>query len=77
MLSIIPTMDFKNLIARPASFLLLACGWGFFGQRGPQGSNALLASALFHISYGLGVGAVIVVGSYVLRPTINQLERKR
>ncbi|MFZ1546033.1 MAG: DUF2938 family protein [Candidatus Nitrotoga sp.] len=49
----------------PWLVLLPSFGWGFFGQRGPQGSNALLASTLSHIPYGLGVGAVIAVGSYV------------
>lgn len=37
-------------------------GWGFFGMRGPQGSNALLASTISHIPYGLGVGAVLAMG---------------
>ncbi len=49
----------------PWLVLLPSFGWGFFGQRGPQGSKALLASTLSHIPYGLGVGAVIAVGSYV------------
>ena len=38
---------------------------GFFWWRGPQGSNAMLASMLSHIPYGLRVGAVITVGLYV------------
>jgi hypothetical protein len=46
----------------PWFILLPAFGWGFFGRRGPQGSNALVASALSHIPYGLGVGAVIAAG---------------
>lgn len=46
----------------PWFVLLPSFGWGFFGRRGPQGSNALLASTLSHIPYGLGVGAVIGVG---------------
>ena len=46
----------------PWLILLPSFGWGFFGVRGPQGSNALLASALSHIPYGFGVGAVIAVG---------------
>jgi len=49
----------------PWFVLLPSFGWGFFGRRGPQGSNALLASALSHLPYGLGVGAVITVGSPV------------
>lgn len=46
----------------PWFVLLPSFGWGFFGRRGPQGSNALLASALSHIPYGLGVGAVVALG---------------
>lgn len=46
----------------PWLILLPSFGWGIFGCRGPEGSNALLASTLSHISYGLGVGAVIAVG---------------
>ena len=49
----------------PWFILLPSFGWGLFGRRGPQGSNALLASALSHIPYGLGVGAVIAVGLHV------------
>lgn len=45
-------------------FILLPCfGWGLFGRRGPQGSNAVLAATLSHLPYGLGVGAVIAAGS--------------
>ena len=47
----------------PWFILLPSFGWGLFGRRGPPGSNALLASTLSHIPYGLGVGAVIAVGS--------------
>ncbi len=44
-------------------FILLPCfGWGVFGRRGPTGSNALLASMLSHVPYGLGVGVVLAVG---------------
>lgn len=46
----------------PWFVLLPSFGWGFFGRCGPQGSNALLASTLSHIPYGLGVGAVIAAG---------------
>jgi hypothetical protein len=49
----------------PWFILLPSFGWGLFGRRGPQGSNALLASTLSHIPYGLGVGAVIAVGMRV------------
>lgn len=49
----------------PWFVLLPSFGWGLFGRRGPQGSNALLASTLSHIPYGLGVGAVIAVGLHV------------
>ena len=46
----------------PWFILLPSFGWGFFGARGPRGSNALLASTLSHIPYGLGVGAVLAAG---------------
>lgn len=47
----------------PWFVLLPAFGWGWFGRRGPSGANALLASPLSHIPYGLGVGAVMALGS--------------
>lgn len=47
----------------PWLLLLPAFGWGWFGRRGPRGSNALLASAVSHIPYGLGVGIVMALGS--------------
>lgn len=40
----------------PWFILLPSFGWGLFGRRGSSGSNALLASTLSHIPYGLGVG---------------------
>ncbi len=43
----------------PWFILLPSFGWGVFGHRGPKGSNALLASTLSHVPYGLGVGAMI------------------
>lgn len=43
----------------PWFLLMPSFGWGIFGRRGPPGSNALLASALSHIPFGLGVGAVM------------------
>jgi len=46
----------------PWFILLPSFGWGVCGRRGPPGSNALLASTLSHIPYGLGVGAVIAAG---------------
>ncbi len=49
----------------PWFVLLPSFGWGLFGRRGPQGSNALVASMLSHIPYGLGIGAVIAVGLHV------------
>ncbi|MDP1635510.1 MAG: hypothetical protein Q8L69_12620, partial [Gallionellaceae bacterium] len=49
--------------ALPWFILLPSFGWGIFGRRGPQGSNALLASTLSHIPYGLGIGAMIALGS--------------
>lgn len=47
----------------PWLVLLPAFGWGWFGRRGPRGSNALLASTVSHIPYGLGVGAVMALGT--------------
>jgi hypothetical protein len=47
----------------PWLILLPMFGWGFFGRRGPQGANALLASPLSHLFYGLGVGAVVGLGA--------------
>jgi hypothetical protein len=47
----------------PWLVLLPAFGWGWFGRHGPQGSNALLASTLSHLPYGLGVAAVVALGS--------------
>lgn len=46
----------------PWFVLLPSFGWGIFGTRGPQGTNALLASTLSHIPYGFGVGAVVALG---------------
>ena len=51
----------------PWLVLLLAFGWGWFGRRGPRGSNALLASTVSHIPYGLGVGVVMALGSSLER----------
>jgi Protein of unknown function (DUF2938) len=48
----------------PWLVLLPAFGWGSFGRRGPRGANALLASPLSHIPYGLGVGAVMAMGTW-------------
>lgn len=47
----------------PWLLLLPAFGWGWFGRRGPRGSNALLASTVSHLPYGLGVGAVMALGA--------------
>lgn len=47
----------------PWLVLLPAFGWGWFGRRGPAGANALLASPLSHIPYGLGVGAVLTLSA--------------
>lgn len=49
----------------PWLVLLPAFGWGWFGRQGPQGSNALLASAVSHVPYGLGVGVVMALGSSI------------
>lgn len=46
----------------PWFVLLPAFGWGVFGRYGPPGSNALLASTLSHLPYGLGTGATITLG---------------
>lgn len=46
----------------PWLLMLPAFGWGWFGRQGPPGSNALLASAVSHLPYGLGVGAVMALG---------------
>ena len=47
----------------PWLLLLPAFGWGWFGRRGPRGSNALLSSMVSHTPYGLGVGVVMALGS--------------
>ncbi len=47
----------------PWLLMLPAFGWGWFGRKGPEGSNALLASTLSHLPYGLGVGAVTALGA--------------
>lgn len=47
----------------PWLLLLPAFGWGWFGRRGPRGSNALLASTVAHIPYGLGIGVVMALGA--------------
>lgn len=47
----------------PWLVLLPAFGWGWFGRRGPRGSNAFLASTVSHLPYGLGVGAVMALGA--------------
>ena len=47
----------------PWLVLLPAFGWGWFGRCGPPGSNALLASTVSHIPYGLGVGVVMALGA--------------
>jgi Protein of unknown function (DUF2938) len=49
----------------PWFVLLPAFGWGWFGRRGPRGANALLASPLSHIPYGLGVGAVMAMSAWL------------
>jgi hypothetical protein len=50
--------------ALPWFILLPSFGWGMFGRRGPQGSNALLASTISHLPYGLGVGTMIALGAH-------------
>lgn len=46
----------------PWLLMLPAFGWGWFGRQGPKGTNALLASTVSHLPYGLGVGAVMALG---------------
>ncbi|MFM2055675.1 MAG: hypothetical protein RLY71_60 [Pseudomonadota bacterium] len=46
----------------PWFVLLPVFGWSWFGRRVPRGANALLASPLSHIPYGLGIGAVMAMG---------------
>lgn len=50
--------------ALPWFVLLPSFGWGVCGRRGPQGSNALLASTLSHLPYGLGIGAMMALGAH-------------
>ncbi len=47
----------------PWLLLLPSFGWGWFGRRGPRGANALLASPVSHLPYGLCVGAVMALGA--------------
>lgn len=47
----------------PWFILLPSFGWGVWGRRGPQGTNALLASTVSHIPYGLGVGLVMGIAT--------------
>ncbi len=47
----------------PWLLLLPAFGWGWFGRHGPRGANAVLASMVSHIPYGLGVGVVMALGA--------------
>ena len=47
----------------PWLLLLPAFGWGWFGRRGPPGSDAVLAGLVSHLPYGLGVGAVLALGA--------------
>ena len=36
-------------------------GWGFFGVRAPKGTRPLLAPAIAHTCYGLGLGIVLTM----------------
>ena len=38
-----------------------AFGWGFFGVRAPKGTRPLIAPAIAHGCYGVGVGLVFVM----------------
>jgi hypothetical protein len=50
----------------PWFILLPSFGWGVWGRRGPQGSNALLASPLAHLPYGLGMWGTVAFGTPLL-----------
>lgn len=45
----------------PWFILLPSFGWGWLGRRGPAGSNALLASPLSHLPYGLGIWLTVTL----------------
>ena len=45
----------------PWFILLPSFGWGWFGRHGPVGSNALLASPLSHLPYGLGIWLTVTL----------------
>lgn len=47
--------------ALPWFILLPSFGWGWWGRQGPTGSNALLASTLSHIPYGLGIWLAVAL----------------
>ncbi len=49
--------------ALPWLILLPSFGWGICGRHGPRGTNALLASTLSHVPYGVGVSATIALCS--------------
>jgi hypothetical protein len=36
-------------------------GWGFFGVRAPKGTRPLIAPAIAHACYGLGLGFVLTM----------------
>jgi hypothetical protein len=38
-----------------------AFGWGFFGVRSPKGSRPILAPAIAHTCYGLGMGLIFTM----------------
>ena len=38
-----------------------AFGWGFFGVRAPKGTRPLIAPAIAHACYGLGLGLVLTM----------------
>lgn len=38
-----------------------AFGWGFFGARAPKGMRPLIAPAIAHACYGVGVGLVFMM----------------
>lgn len=52
----------------PWFILLPSFGWGVGGRRAPAGSNALLASLLSHIPYGLGIWLTVVLADLLYSP---------
>jgi hypothetical protein len=47
----------------PWFILFPGFGWGFFGVRAPKGTRPLIAPAVAHSCYGLGLGIVLTIAS--------------